>query len=120
MSTLNPGGRHRNPTRGLRQGRSEAILVVPGFSAEWLGGTWRSQPASSYQKLLFCFKPVLVTEGTLPRGADEGNGGHAAAGDEADVMRSRARAHICPPALPPPLATDLPLLSYASPPEIQK
>lgn len=112
VSTLNPGG-HGNRTWGLRQGHGEATLVVQGFSAQWLGKTWRSQPASSYQKLLFDFKPVLAIEGTLPGGTDEGHGGHAAVGDERGVIRGHARAHICPPALPLPCCLpNSPCLSF--------
>lgn len=100
MSTSNPGG-SESLTWNLRQGWGEAALPLPGFSAEWPRETCSSHSASSYQRFLLYFKPVLPIKGALPGGAEDGKY-HAAAGAKECVMRKCARSQICPPALPLP------------------
>uniref|UniRef100_A0A9L0RME0 Potassium two pore domain channel subfamily K member 10 n=2 Tax=Equus TaxID=9789 RepID=A0A9L0RME0_HORSE len=70
MSTSNPGG-SESLTWNLRQGWGEAALPLPGFSAEWPRETCSSHSASSYQRFLLYFKPVLPIEGALPGGAED-------------------------------------------------
>lgn len=101
VSTGNPWGGCRNLTWDWRRGCGEATLLCH-FSAEWLGETCTSRPASGFQKFLFCFKPVwrLREPCLVVLSADEGTRGPSAAGDEGCVMRSHVRTHICPLALP--------------------
>lgn len=68
MSAMNPGS-CESITWSLRHVWGEDTLLLVRFSAEWLGETCRSHPASSCQRFLLNFKLVLVI---LPGGADIG------------------------------------------------
>lgn len=76
VSTVKPGSCERIAW-SLRHGWGEDPPSLLRFSAEWLGETCRSYPASSYQRFLL-FKLVLASKGTLPGGAGGANSRHAA------------------------------------------
>lgn len=76
VSAVKPGS-CESVAWSLRHSCGEDPPSLLRSSAEWLGETCGSYPASSYQRFLL-FKLVLVIKGTLPGGAGGANSGHAA------------------------------------------